>query len=159
MNRRHLNLTKAADEDLLRIRAYSNDTHGSEMAEAYNSLIRQAFKDLAYDPYRAGSKARSDLADGIRSYHIKLSRKTARSSIRSPRHLVFYFTADEDKLVISRVLHDAQDFTRTMAEMRDHVMEYAANAKKQGHDIPETGATDKKNPPKGKSKKRDDWQR
>ncbi|SOC24595.1 type II toxin-antitoxin system RelE/ParE family toxin [Thalassospira xiamenensis] len=105
-------LTGPARNDLLEIRAYTLQTHGPVAADAYDSLLRQAFKDIRDNPFRPGSKDRSEIGANIRSFHTSLSRKRASSSVKSPRHFVLYFLPKEDEIVISRVLHDARDLAR-----------------------------------------------
>lgn len=123
---KYFTLTRAADSDLENIRDYTLNTYGQKQADAYDRLIKQAFRDLMRDAHRPGSRNRDELAAGIRSYRIELSKSSANSAVKSPRHIVFYFTAQSDTLVVSRVLHEARDHTRTMEEFRDHVMQYAA---------------------------------
>lgn len=133
MARYHLKLTPQAKADLLDILKYSKKMHGDVTARAYDALIKNAFRHLQEEPYRAGSKDRKEIAEGIRSYRIELAKIAASPKIKKPRHLIFYFTPDQDRLVVSRILHDAQDYTRTMSEMRDHVMEHAATPPKPSH--------------------------
>ena len=101
-----------ADSDIAAIRDYTVKTHGREVAKAYNALLRQAFKDIRDDPFRPGSKDRPDIAPGVRSYHIALSRERAASPVKSPRHLILYYQFKDDEIAVSRVLHDSRDLAR-----------------------------------------------
>ncbi len=118
-------LTESAKEDLKAILKYSFQTHGEKTALDYNKLINDTFELLEIDPFRPGSKDQSDIADNVRSFHINLAKETVKSPIKNPRHILFYFTVEEDRLVISRALHDARDHTRSMEDIRRDVMEQA----------------------------------
>ncbi len=123
-------LSSDALADMKEIMAYSLKTHGTKTARDYDALLKETFKQLSIDPFRPGSKDRSDVADNVRSFHINLVKETVKSPIKNPRHIVFYFTIENDRLVISRVLHDARDRTRFMEDMRRDVMEQAKLPKK-----------------------------
>lgn len=101
-----------ADADIAEIRAYTLKTHGHEAFKIYTRLLRQAFKDILADPYRPGSKERPEIGEGVRSYHIGLSRERAASPVKSPRHLILYYLRTEYEIAVSRVLHDSRDLAR-----------------------------------------------
>lgn len=111
-----LTLTGPARRDLVEIRAYTLKTHGRAAANAYDALLRRAFKDIRDDPHRPGSRHRPEIGENIRSFHMALSRKDAPSEVKSPRHFVLYFLPNEQEVVISRVLHDARDLARHVPE-------------------------------------------
>lgn len=121
----NVELTKSAKEDLKAILKYSFRMHGEKTALDYNKLINDTFDLLEIDPFRPGSKDQSDIADNVRSFHINLAKQSVKSPIKNPRHILFYFTHENDKLVISRILHDARDHARFMEDMRRDVMEQA----------------------------------
>ena len=104
------NVTNSARADLVAIQGYTLANHGP--ATAYSALIRQAFKDIHADPHRPGSKERPELAPGVRSYHVALSRDRVPQRIKRPRHLVLYFLPNPDEIVVLRVLHDSRDLAR-----------------------------------------------
>jgi toxin ParE1/3/4 len=130
-----IRFTPSALADLREILEYSTKTHGVKTAKAYDKLINQAFQNLQADPLRGGSKECTEITEEMRSYHISLAKVTHSSPIKSPRHIVFYFTHTHEgnKLVISRVLHDARDHTRFMEDMRRDMME---ESKLPGKDNP-----------------------
>ena len=109
---RKVSITGPARGDLTDIRRYSVERYGRTIADAYNVLLKQAIRDVRDDPYRPGSKERSDIGENIRSYHTALSKVRAPSAIKSPRHFVLYFLPRDDEVVISRVLHDSRDLVR-----------------------------------------------
>ncbi len=131
MIQRKLLVTGAAQKDLVDVHAYTLHRHGAKIAASYDALIKQAFKDLIDDPFRPGSKERPEIADGLRTYHISLSRKRASSSIQSPRHFVLYFLPAEDELVISRILHDARDLPRHLPDEHREIMQRGQIPEKQ----------------------------
>lgn len=105
-----------AESDIAAIRDYTVKTYGREVAKAYNALLRQAFKDIRDDPFRPGSKDRPEIGDGVRSYHISLSRDRAGSQIKTPRHLILYYQFKDDEIAVSRVLHDSRDLARHLPD-------------------------------------------
>ncbi|WP_085620029.1 type II toxin-antitoxin system RelE/ParE family toxin [Thalassospira alkalitolerans] len=111
-----ITLTGPARNDLLQIREYTQRTYGRAAADAYDALLRQAFKDIRDDPYRPGSKERSEIGGNIRSFHTSLSRKRASSYVKAPRHFVLYFIPSDNEVAVSRVLHDARDLARHLPE-------------------------------------------
>jgi len=104
--------THVARQDLIDIRRYTRRTYGARQANAYDALIRQAFKDIAADPFRPGSRERPEIGAGVRSYHISLSRERAGSRIKAPRHFVLYYLPSDSEIAVSRVIHDARDLPR-----------------------------------------------
>lgn len=124
-------ITKEARSDIKNILKYSLENHGQKTADAYQNLIEAAFKQLQSDPYRPSSQIRHEIGDNIRSYHISLAKISAQSQIKSPRHVIFYFTVEDNALVISRILHDRQEPTRSMADIYRHVMERAEAAERK----------------------------
>ena len=120
-----IRLTDPARADIKSIYSYSKRTHGKKIADSYDGLIVQALKEIRKDPQRPGSRNRSDVAESFRSFHISLAKKMPSTQIKNPRHIIFYFTAEKDKIVVSRILHDARDHSRFMEDMRRDVMEQA----------------------------------
>ena len=116
---RTLLVTEPASHDLADIRRYTRERHGPRAAAAYDTVLKQALRDIRDDPYRLGSKERPKIGVAIRSYHTALSRKRAGSAVRSPRHFVLYFLPTESEVVVSRLLHDSRDLARHIPE--DHI--------------------------------------
>lgn len=119
-----VDLTDPALADIEDILRYTLDKYGRKMAQDYDRLIRQALRDLGQNPMRPGSKARPEIHEAIRSYHISLSKTRAHSPIKSPRHLVLYFEASKDSsVVISRILHDTRDLSRHLPDQHKQTMD------------------------------------
>lgn len=105
--------SKAAEFDIISIYSLTVAEFGVDARERYELLLTSAALELADNPKRIGSRAWDDFADGIRSWHSKLSRNTAppRYRVKNPRHIIVY-RIDGDTLVIGRVLHESMDIAQ-----------------------------------------------
>lgn len=104
-------LSAAAQADLINILAWTHERFGESARERYEALVVAALRDVAAQPDRAGSIERPELGEGVRSWHLRLSRERARLAtgiVRRPRHFLIY-RMDNGLLVIGRVLHDAME--------------------------------------------------
>lgn len=104
----------AAQADLVDILEWSQEHYGASARTRYQALIARAVRDIAAQPHRAGSAQRSELGEGVRSWHLRLSRERARTAIgivQRPRHFLVYRIQDE-QLIIGRVLHEAMELER-----------------------------------------------
>jgi toxin ParE1/3/4 len=116
---RTVRITPPADEDIIDILAWSAEQFGPSVQERYARLIDAAIRDVADDPERPGSRARPELAQGMRTYHLSFSRQRARgqgSIIRKPRHFLVYRLRGDTHIEIVRVLHDAMDLERHLPD-------------------------------------------
>ena len=102
---RTVRITPPADEDIIDILAWSAERFGPSVQERYARLIDAAIRDVADDPERPGSRARPELAQGMRTYHLSFSRQRARgqgSILRKPRHFLVYRLRGDTHIVGSR---------------------------------------------------------
>jgi toxin ParE1/3/4 len=116
---RTVRITPLADEDIITILAWSEERFGPNVQERYARLIDTAISDIAADPERPGSRARPELAQGIRTYHLSFSRQRARgqgSIIHKPRHFLVYRLRGDTHIEIVRVLHDAMELRRHLPD-------------------------------------------
>ena len=113
---RKLTITKPARSDILDIRKYTANRYGHSAANSYDTLLKQAIRDVREDPYRLGSKNRPEISKNIRSYHTMLSRTRAGRTVKKPRHFILYFLPNENEIAISRILHDSRDIVRHIPE-------------------------------------------
>jgi toxin ParE1/3/4 len=105
-----LRLSALAQADIVQVLSWSSQRHG-DLAEArYERLISAALRDLIADPFRPGSTARSELGVGVRTYHLRHSRKQA--GVARPRHLILYRMIEGPVVEVGRVLHDAMELER-----------------------------------------------
>jgi toxin ParE1/3/4 len=79
-------LTDLADDDINDILAYTLREFGPLQLEAYSKLIDEAAQMVGQSPMRSGSKARAELGEGVRSFHVELAapRRGAAS------HILYY---------------------------------------------------------------------
>lgn len=117
--RLHVVLTPTARNDIREALIWSEERFGQSAATRYRNLISQALRDLATDPTRPGSLDRSELARGVRTYHLSFSRRHARDAsgiVHRPRHFLVFTLRNESTLDILRLLHDARDLERHLPE-------------------------------------------
>lgn len=110
---RRLSLAPAARADIVDILEWSTRYFGLDISEGYEALIMAALERIVGEPMVPGSLERTDLADGIRTLHLRTCRHwvspTARH-IASPRHFVIY-REHGDSVQVIRLLHEAMDVT------------------------------------------------
>lgn len=105
-------LTQPARSDIVRVLTWSQDRFGIQARMRYRALIDAAINDIAVEPTRVGSTERPELGDGVRTWHLRLSRdRSSAEPVHQPRHFLIY-KLDQDVVVIGRVLHDIMDLAR-----------------------------------------------
>jgi toxin ParE1/3/4 len=110
-------LSPEAQEDITEILVWSHEHFGASALERYEELIIQALRDLESDPRRPGTRERSDLLPGLRSYHLASSRdRVAGHRVKEPRHFILYRQPSDGILDIVRILHDSRDLGRHVPE-------------------------------------------
>jgi toxin ParE1/3/4 len=113
-------LSPAAEEDLVRILAWSHKHFGEQARLRYEALLTQAIVDIAEDPERTGSVRREELAAGSRTYHVWHSRQRIAKSVGkvgTPRHFLLFRVNSEGLVEIGRVLHDSMDLASNLPEV------------------------------------------
>lgn len=113
---RKIRFTNHAKGDVKAIRRYTQKNYGEQGKLKYDLLIKQSLDDLGNDPYRIGSRERSDIDEGMRSYHTRHCRDRSGSGVKSPKHMVIYYLPNEDDLVVSRILHESRNVERHIPE-------------------------------------------
>ena len=112
-------LAPAARSDIREASMWSQERFGDRAARRYRDLLKQALSDIAADPERPVSKQRPDLARGVRTHHLFLSRDRARGGlgvVGKPRHFLVYRRRGEAGIDVVRVLHDASELERHLPE-------------------------------------------
>jgi toxin ParE1/3/4 len=112
-------LSTPALQDIVDILAYTEEQFGQAARERYEVLVFTALTDIGADPERLGSRARPELGDGVRVYHLRHSRTRAGTrpgTVRAPRHFVVYRHKVPDAVGVGRILHDAMDLERHRPE-------------------------------------------
>jgi toxin ParE1/3/4 len=108
-------LARTAQADIVDLLAYTEANFGEAGRLRYEQLLITAMRDIAAEPERIGSLSRPELGENVRSYHLRHSRKSARTEHRivlRPRHLLLYRFAYPGLIGIGRVLHDAMEIER-----------------------------------------------
>jgi toxin ParE1/3/4 len=97
-----------ARADLKNAFRYSRTEYGDAGLRRYRALIETALRDIVADPFRLNSRDRTDLAQGLRSYHLRHSRtRSPDALVRAPCHILYYrVTPHADAVILLRVLQD-----------------------------------------------------
>jgi toxin ParE1/3/4 len=102
-------LAPGARRDLAAILTESSRRFGPLQQERYALLLGTAIERVADNPQCVGSKARDDILEGLRSFHIG----TAARRQGAASHVLFYERRTNAEgaafVVILRILHDHMD--------------------------------------------------
>lgn len=104
--------TRPADKDILNTLSNSIRLFGPKQAERYLAIIRAGAHALAEEPNRPASKARDDLGQGVRSFHLQLAVRRQGGASRVIYYCVSAGGQGEGELVILRVLADRMNPVR-----------------------------------------------
>jgi len=106
-------VSRQANADLAQILATSAERWGAEARRRYAALLAAAMRKVAADPDGLATKARPDLAPGLRSLNIRDARRDNPSlKVRSPVHVLYYRVAAPEVIEIVRVLHQRMEPSR-----------------------------------------------
>jgi toxin ParE1/3/4 len=109
-----LRISRAAQADLTSILKTSFEHWGEAGRARYAALLTAAMQRTAADPDGPTTKERTDLAPGVRSFHIRHARRG--HGVAAPVHVLYYRVADASTLEIIRVLHERMDPNRHVDE-------------------------------------------
>jgi toxin ParE1/3/4 len=101
-------LTPQAERDIDQILEHTLTSFGLAQFRKYESLLDQAIADIAGIPFRPGSKARPELGERYRSWHVQLTGKRRGAAA----HLIFYYCLTTDPstdIAVLRILHERMD--------------------------------------------------
>ena len=110
-----LRLSAAAQDDIVDLLAWTARRFGARARTRYAALLAAALADLAADPARPASATRPELGAGVRSYHLRHSRRRVRGDdapVGRPRHVVLYRTDPAGTVEVGRILYDAMELER-----------------------------------------------
>jgi toxin ParE1/3/4 len=113
-------LSAPAEADIIDLLVYTHERFGDVARQRYEALLVAALRDIAADPQRPGSVARSELGLAVRSYHLRHSRGRARTPdglVRRPRHLLLYRTVRPGIIGWGRVLYDGMEIERHLPRL------------------------------------------
>lgn len=102
-----LRLSHTAQADLASILETSRERWGENGEARYAALLAAAMRKTAANPEGPMTKARTDLAPGTRSFHIRHARRG--SGVEAPVHVLYYRVTDAGPIEILRVLHERMD--------------------------------------------------
>jgi len=102
-------LGSAAERDFANILAFTADEFGERQARVYQTTLMRALTALHAGPNIPGSRARPEIQPGLRLLHV--ARKGRRG-----RHFILYREGPAETIEVLRILHDAMDFARHLAE-------------------------------------------
>jgi toxin ParE1/3/4 len=75
-------------------------------------------RQVADEPEGPLTKKRPELRSGIRSFHVRYTRRSAEGArVRRPVHVLYYRVAQEGVIEIVRVLHEKMDPSRHFDEL------------------------------------------
>jgi toxin ParE1/3/4 len=101
----HVRLTSAAERDFQSILTWTTEQFGEAQTRDYASILSAAIHALADGPDVLTSKARDEIAPGLRVLHA------ARFGRRA-RHMLLYRAGPDAVIDVLRILHDAMDIER-----------------------------------------------
>src|SRR5687768_18467604 len=98
-------LARPAQIDLANILATSAERWGAEGRQRYAAVLAAAMRQVADQPEGPLTKKRPELRSGIRSFHVRHTRRSAEAAtIRRPVHVLYYRLAHDGAIEIARVL-------------------------------------------------------
>lgn len=112
-------LSAEAVQDIIALLAYTVSHFGETARRRYEALLATTPRDIADEPERLGSIARPELGQGVRSYHLRYSRRRVPCNlgiVRRPRHLILYRVTDPRMVGIGRILHEGMELERHLPE-------------------------------------------
>jgi toxin ParE1/3/4 len=106
---RRYRLTGAAGADIAGILQESDRRFGPRQRLTYAALLERAAELIAEEPQRPGSRDRSILAAGLRSFHVEFAATRRGAAV----HCIYYTEVGAKavgaRVVILRVLHERMD--------------------------------------------------
>jgi toxin ParE1/3/4 len=112
---RRLRVSRMAQADLASILETSLEHWGESGRARYEALLAAAMRRTATAPEGPMTKARADLAPGLRSFHIRHLRRG--HGVSAPVHVLYFRTTNAGTDII-RVLHERMDPHRHLDEPR-----------------------------------------
>jgi toxin ParE1/3/4 len=107
-----LRVAQTARRDIAQVLAWSEANFGPGARIRYEALISAAMRDAAADPVGPSAAARPELGPDVYTRHLARSRASAQGRpVGKPRHFLVY-RVEPDRIVVSRLLHDAMDIAR-----------------------------------------------
>jgi toxin ParE1/3/4 len=103
-------LSDPAKADIARLLRTSEALHGVDARIRYRALLTAALRRIAADPSGVLMQNRDKLAEGVRSFHIRHSRRDSREMpVGEPVHVIFYRVVTPGLVEVVRVLHERME--------------------------------------------------
>jgi toxin ParE1/3/4 len=110
-------LSDLAGFDVADILKTSAALHGEPARIRYRGLLSAAFRRIAAEPEGPLSMARGELAEGLRSLHLRHCKSESQEApVAAPVHIVFYRGGQDGWIDIVRVLHERMEPAQRLAE-------------------------------------------
>jgi toxin ParE1/3/4 len=110
-------LSDPAKVDVAAILRRSEELHGKVARTRYRACLTAAMRRVATDPEGRSTVDCSEIDSGLRSFHIRHSRKESREApIADPVHVLFYRVTEPGPVEIIRVLHERMEPTRHVGD-------------------------------------------
>jgi toxin ParE1/3/4 len=111
-------LARPAQIDLANILATSAERWGAEGRQRYAAVLVAAMRQVADLPEGPLTKKRPELRAGIRSFHVRHTRRSAEDAmVRRPVHVLYYRVPQKGVIEIVRVLHERMEPSRHLDEL------------------------------------------
>ena len=108
-----LRLARRAQTDLMIILGDSAEKWGAEASRRYGTALTRALRQVAADPEGRLTRSRPDISPGLRSFHLRNLRQSARQpAVKRPVHVIYYRIVEPGLVEIVRVLHDRMEPAR-----------------------------------------------
>jgi toxin ParE1/3/4 len=111
-------LARPAQIDLASILATSAERWGADGRQRYAAVLAAAMRQVADQPEGPLTKKRPELRSGIRSFHVRYTRRFSEdATVRRPVHVLYYRVTQEGMIEIVRVLHERMEPSRHLDEL------------------------------------------
>ncbi|MBV8567059.1 MAG: type II toxin-antitoxin system RelE/ParE family toxin [Methylobacteriaceae bacterium] len=107
-------LSRLAQADMAGILAASAERWGIEARRRYAAVLAAGIRKVAAEPHGSTSRERSELAQGIRSLHLRNVGTDIEAKVRRPVHVLYYRVVRPDLVEIVRILHERMEPSRHM---------------------------------------------
>lgn len=102
-------LTIAAERDIEEILTTTLKIFGEIQLDAYTHIIEKGLDMVGADPNRGGSIDRSELAPGVRSFHLELAAGRSGGAAHCLYYIAGTLSNGSDGTIVLRVLHERME--------------------------------------------------
>lgn len=102
-------LTAAAERDIEGILTTTLKVFGEIQLGAYAAIIEKGFDMVGADPSRPGSSDRSELAAGVRFFHLELAAGRSGGAAHCLYYIAGKLSNGSDGTIVLRVLHERME--------------------------------------------------